>query len=200
MSQHYYSKSPQTKSAPKTWQDTIKGKQYTFTSDFGVFSKSNVDFGSKLLIEHFEEPMIEGDLLDLGCGYGPIGISLAKQYTNRHVVMIDINERAVALAKQNANHNQTTNTEIIQSDQFENIKNRSFAAIITNPPIRTGKKVIYGMFEKSKHSLLPGGALWIVIQKKQGAPSAKRKLEELFHTVEVKARSKGYLILKATNV
>src|SRR5699024_6433216 len=105
----------------------------------------------------------------------------------------------LALAKQNAELNRISNISIIESDRFSNLRNHSFAAILTNPPIRAGKKVIYRMFEESKETLLEHGELWIVIQKKQGAASAKKKLESLFRIVEVVMRDKGYFVLRALN-
>src|SRR5690606_30967544 len=104
-------------------------KNYTFTSDTNVFSKGKIDFGSRVLIETFEEPAIDGDFLDLGCGYGPIGISLAGTYPNRHVVLADVNERALSLAEKNANANHVSNVEVIRSDRFSNLEGRKFAAV-----------------------------------------------------------------------
>lgn len=196
MSEHYFSKEPQSISSPKTWSYQLKEKVYTFTSDVGVFSKNEVDFGSRLLIEQFEPPVITGDFLDLGCGYGPVGIVLSDYHPDRNVVMADVNERAVMLAKQNADHNNVDNVECIQSDRFANLKQRSFAAILTNPPIRAGKRVVHQMFEESKAALDEQGELWVVIQKKQGAPSARERLESLFGEVEIVARKKGYFILR----
>ncbi|MFA1821646.1 class I SAM-dependent methyltransferase [Virgibacillus oceani] len=200
MTEHYFSQQPQSKSSPKQWDITLKGKKYTFTSDAGVFSKNEVDPGSQLLIEQFRAPEVPGDFLDLGCGYGPIGISLAGAYEERHVVMADVNERALALAEQNAFDNKIENVAFVKSDRLNNLQEREFAAIISNPPIRAGKKVVHQMFEESKQALTGAGELWIVIQKKQGAPSAKKKLEDLFTEVEVSARNKGYYILRAINV
>lgn len=197
MSEHYFSKNPQSKSMPSAWNYTLRGKEYSFISDVGVFSKNEVDFGTRLLIEQFEVPDISGDILDLGCGYGPIGIACADRYQDRKIVMADVNERALTLAKENAFRNDIENIEVIPSDRFSNLGHRSFAAVVTNPPIRAGKQVVHKMFEESKDALLRGGELWIVIQKKQGAPSAKAKLEALFGNVEVVSRSKGYFILKA---
>ncbi|MUK90462.1 methyltransferase [Ornithinibacillus sp. L9] len=200
MSEHYFSQKPQSKSSPKTWNYQLRGKKYIFTSDVGVFSKNEVDFGSRLLIEQFELPDVQGDLLDMGCGYGPIGIVLADQFRDRSVIMADVNERALELAAKNAEHNGVTNATFVKSDQFSNLKDQQYAAILTNPPIRAGKKVVHGIFEDSKDSLVNGGELWVVIQKKQGAPSAREKLEELFGEVYVVARDKGYFILRAINV
>ncbi|RDW21820.1 16S rRNA methyltransferase [Oceanobacillus arenosus] len=200
MSEHYFSQQPQSKSTPKTWKYNLREKEYRFTSDVGVFSKNEVDFGSRLLIERFREPRVTGDFLDLGCGYGPIGISLADSFGERNVVMVDVNQRALALAEQNAVANHVGNIEIIQSDRLSNLINRSFASIITNPPIRAGKQIVHSMFEESYAALVPRGELWVVIQKKQGAPSAKVKLESLFGEVEVVKKDKGYYILRALKI
>src|SRR5699024_4886197 len=163
-----------------------------------VFSKKGIDFGSRLLIETFEAPSMPGDFLDLGCGYGPIGLTLAKEFSDRHIKMVDVNERAVMLAEENAAQNNIKNVVIQQSDGYSSISSEVFTAIITNPPIRTGKKVIYPFFEKSATQLVSGGSLWVVVQKKQGAPSLMRFLETLFPLVEVRARKKGYYIIQAT--
>lgn len=197
MSDHYYSEKPTVQSERKTWSFSLKGHLFTFQSDRGVFSKNEVDFGSRLLIEAFDLPGIEGDFLDVGCGYGPIGLSIAK-YFNRHVDMIDINERAVELAKENAELNKVENVKILQSNLFENIQDdQVYAAILTNPPIRAGKKVVHQIFEKSYDHLSDGGELWVVIQKKQGAPSTIDKLNEMFSEVDVVEKKKGYYIIKA---
>lgn len=197
MSEHYFSEKPQSKSSPKKWNYQLRGKLYTFTSDIGVFSKDEVDFGSRLLIEQFREPEVTGDFLDLGCGYGPIGIAIADQFQDRAVVMADVNQRALYLAEQNAVNNKVENVKITESNGLSNIEMRKFAAVITNPPIRAGKKVVHRIFEESRDALKENGELWVVIQKKQGAPSAKEKLKELFGNVEVIAKEKGYFILKA---
>ncbi|MFD0954115.1 class I SAM-dependent methyltransferase [Virgibacillus natechei] len=200
MSEHYFSQKPQSGSSPKTWKYQLRKSVYTFTSDVGVFSKNEVDFGSKLLTEQFREPSISGDFLDLGCGYGPIGIALADHYSDRNIVLSDVNERALSLARKNAAQNHVENTVFVLSDQFSNLTDLSFAAIVMNPPIRAGKKVVHQMLEGSKAALQDHGELWVVIQKKQGAPSTKAKLEELFEDVVVIARDKGYFILRASNV
>lgn len=200
MSEHYFSNKPQSKTSPRTWTYQLRGKEYTFTSDVGVFSKNEVDFGSKLLIEQFREPSIAGDLLDLGCGYGPIGVTLADCSPERTVIMADVNERALGLAKKNASMNKLSNAVVIQSDRFSNLDDMLFAAILTNPPIRAGKQVVHQMFVESLEALLPNGELWVVIQKKQGAPSAMVKIEELFGNVEVVTKSKGYYILRALKI
>lgn len=199
MSEQYFTHKPQAKSDPKKWEFTLKGHRFNFTSDIGVFSKNEVDFGSRTLIEAFCAPAIEGDYLDLGCGYGPIGLSLAKADRGRRCHLVDVNERAIALAKENARVNQIENVEIYSSDRFENV-NQAFAAILTNPPIRAGKKTVHLMLEESFEHLLPGGELWVVIQKKQGAPSAVKLLESLSDDVSIVLKNKGYYIIRAVKL
>ncbi|MDQ0856754.1 class I SAM-dependent methyltransferase [Bacillus sp. V2I10] len=198
MTNHYYSQQPEAESNRKSWTFTLRGNSFHFQSDRGVFSKNEVDFGSRLLIETFTIPDQKGDLLDVGCGYGPIGISLAKEFKDLTVDMIDVNERAVELAKVNAEANGVKNVRIIASNLFENVDpSKKYAAVLTNPPIRAGKKVVHEIFEKSFESLLPGGELWVVIQKKQGAPSAIAKLDEMFKEVVTVKKDKGYFIIRA---
>lgn len=198
MPEHYYSRTQKVESDPKFWDYTLKNTPFRFKTDNGVFSKREVDFGSRLLIEAFIMPLAAGPVLDVGCGYGPIGLSIAKTNQDRVVHMIDVNERALALAKENAELNQIRNVDVYESDRLENVKEENFSAVLTNPPIRAGKQVVHEIFEQSFQHLLPGGELWVVIQKKQGAPSAIEKLKELFSDVMVVDKEKGYFIIKAT--
>ncbi|AZB41245.1 class I SAM-dependent methyltransferase [Bacillus sp. FJAT-42376] len=197
MSDHYYSENPTVQSNKKSWSFDLAGHSFTFRSDSGVFSKNEVDFGSRVLIESFEMPEVPGNILDMGCGYGPIGLSLAKKWPERNVDMADINSRAVELAKENAEFNGIQNAAIFQSDLFSKVADKAYAAILTNPPIRAGKKVVHEILEKSFEHLCSGGELWAVIQKKQGAPSAVAKLEEHFDEVDVVQKKKGYYIIRA---
>ncbi|MDM5152924.1 class I SAM-dependent methyltransferase [Bacillus sp. DX1.1] len=196
MADHYFSNDPSSKSDRKRWEYTLRGNQFIFLSDHGVFSKNEVDFGSRLLIEAFQMPDVRGDVLDVGCGYGPIGLSLAKESQGREVHMVDVNERALELAKENAANNKIGNVRIYQSSVYENIDGQ-YAAILSNPPIRAGKHVVHEILEKAVDHLVPGGELWIVIQKKQGAPSAMKKLEAVFSEVDVVEKKKGYYIIKS---
>ncbi|MBC8079982.1 MAG: class I SAM-dependent methyltransferase [Gorillibacterium sp.] len=197
MSEHYYSNKPSAKHDLRKIKEELRGTELIFTTDAGVFSKGGVDFGSKLLIETMEiKPGYR--VLDVGCGYGPIGLAAARLATPGVVTMLDINERAVELARENAIHNGIDNVEIIVSDLFEQVRGLSFDCILTNPPIRTGKETVHRIFELAWEHLVLGGELWIVIQKKQGAPSALTKLESLFTTVQDVAKSKGFHIFKCT--
>lgn len=197
MSDHYYSKQPKSKSRRQTIAERLGSEQFSFTSDAGVFAKGEVDFGTRLLIEEFVTPEVPGDILDIGCGYGPIGIALGRWNADRNVLMIDVNERAVSLARENIVENNTPNVAVEQRDFLEMEELQEFAAILTNPPIRAGKDVVHGIFERSAEVLCSEGELWIVIQRKQGAPSAEKKLRTLFKTVEVVTREKGYVILRS---
>ncbi|MCM2535541.1 class I SAM-dependent methyltransferase [Neobacillus pocheonensis] len=197
MTEHYYSRTQKVESEPKYWDYTLRDHLFRFKTDNGVFSKREVDFGSRLLIESFEMPETEGLVLDVGCGYGPIGLSIAKSSPERIVHMIDVNERAIELAKENAGLNRIQNIDIYESDRLLNVKESSFSAILTNPPIRAGKKTVHDIFEQSFDHLVSRGELWVVIQKKQGAPSAIEKLKEMFSVVETIDKSKGYFIIKS---
>jgi 16S rRNA (guanine1207-N2)-methyltransferase len=196
MSQHYYSQKPEVSHDRRTINTVLRGKNLRFTSDAGVFSKGDIDYGSRVLIEAMEIP--DGSaVLDVGCGYGPIGITAAHLAPKGHVTMVDINSRAVELAKENALQNGIRNVTVMESDMLGALEGRKFDVILTNPPIRAGKAVVHGIFEQAYEHLNEGGTLWIVIQKKQGAPSAAAKLEELFGSVEEVGKDKGYRIIKA---
>lgn len=198
MSEHYYSQKPQVESKPRKWQFSLLGHSFTFETDAGVFSKSEVDFGSRVLIESFVMPEIDGIILDIGCGYGPIGLSMAKQYPNRTVYMVDVNERAIQLAKKNAEINGIQNVRILKSDGVSNVEEGlQVAAVLTNPPIRAGKDIVFKIYDDAYDVLKSGGELWVVIQKKQGAPSTVKRLEEIFKSVEIVEKEKGYWIIKA---
>ncbi|MBN8210775.1 class I SAM-dependent methyltransferase [Bacillus sp. NTK071] len=197
MGEHYYTKNPNVKSDRMRIAEELRGRRFQFTTDSGVFSKKEVDFGSKLLIDTFEEPEIEGDIVDVGCGYGPIGISLASEFSNRRFYLLDVNERATELAMNNAIKSSVNNVTVMASDQLSAVKDKTFASVITNPPIRAGKQVVHGILEEAHEVLKKDGTLWVVIQKKQGAPSAINKLEEMFEHVETVVKKKGYYILKA---
>lgn len=197
MTNHYFSQTPDSESDPRFWEYLLKGRKFRFKTDTGVFSKKEVDFGSRLLIETFEPPEVEGPFLDVGCGYGPIGLSVAFASPDRIVHMVDVNQRALSLAKDNAILNQIENVEIYESDRLAGVEEQGFAAVLTNPPIRAGKKVVFDFFRQSYEKLAKGGTLWVVIQKKQGAPSALKEIETLFGNVELINRSKGYYIIKA---
>ncbi|PYE43672.1 class I SAM-dependent methyltransferase [Paenibacillus barcinonensis] len=196
MSNHYYSDKPQAAHDRKSAEAVLRGVSLKLVTDAGVFSKNGIDYGSRVLIDAMELPS-GAQVLDVGCGYGPIGLTAAKLVPDGHVTMVDINERAVELSRENAKGNGITNVTIMQSNLLTEVKQRDFDVVLTNPPIRAGKETVHTIFEQAYDHLKIGGALWIVIQKKQGAPSAKAKLESLFSRVEEVTKDKGYRIFKA---
>lgn len=195
MGDHYYSKNPQVSSAPKQWKANIRNKTFSFMTDAGVFSKGAVDEGSKLLAETFKTPTVGGDFLEIGCGYGPIALSIASDFPERLVHMVDVNERALSLSETNAKQNGIRNVQIYESSGVDRVQAECFAAILTNPPIRAGKQTVFSFYDGAYEKLASGGELWVVIQKKQGAPSTMEYLKNLFGNVETVAKKKGYFIL-----
>lgn len=173
------------------------GVYYTFITDNGVFSKSEVDFGTWVLLKTICEQDLGERVLDLGCGYGVVGVVCKKMFPAIKVTCVDVNPRAVELTALNASKNEVE-LEVMESNIYSNVKGE-FSSIVTNPPIRAGKSIIYAMFEEGKKHLMPGGCLWVVIRKQQGALSAKKKIEEVFGNCEIVDREKGYFILKAIN-
>ncbi|MDA9471334.1 class I SAM-dependent methyltransferase [Enterococcus sp. 5H] len=197
MANHYYTENPDLAHDLEQWSFELRGKKFQFLTDSGVFSRNTVDFGSRVLIDAFEwEELPEGRLLDVGCGYGPIGLTLAA-ISGRTVEMIDVNQRAVALAQENAQKNQIENVDIHASNIYTDIHETQYAAILSNPPIRAGKKVVHEILSEAYPLLVVGGTLTVVIQKKQGAPSAEKKMAEVFGNVEIVTKDKGYYILKS---
>lgn len=197
MSNHYYSEKPTVESSRRNWVSTLRGMKMSFTSDAGVFSKKEVDFGTQLLLNTFSISENGNSILDMGCGYGPVGLTLGKEFPDFNVVMVDVNERALELSEHNAKSNSVKNVTIKKSNLFNNLEGESFSYILSNPPIRAGKQVVHQLFEEAFDHLDENGELWIVIQKKQGAPSALEKLRELFQEVSVEKKSKGYYIIKS---
>ena len=169
------------------------GRVLAFDTDAGVFSKQHVDPGSELLCRSLPDT-ISGRVLDMGCGWGAMTVMTLARFPKAEVVMADVNERALALAVSNVEKNHMQAAAVL-SDGFEKIEGE-FDAAITNPPIRAGKAVIYKMFEDAKAHLRPGGALYLVIRKQQGAPSALKFLKELYGKAEVIERDGGYWIIE----
>lgn len=194
-SNHYFTDNRNLPSWRKEHAFVFLGHTYTFVTDLGVFSKEGVDRGTEILLQTLEETDLDGDVLDLGCGYGVVGIVVKTCFPKCNVTASDINPRAVELASINAQKNGVT-MRVLQSDGFEAIP-ETYDTILLNPPIRTGKSVIHPLFEEAYKHLKPKGRLRIVIRKQQGASSAKTKLESCFKNCEIIQKHKGYWILES---
>lgn len=190
----YFTREPQSATRPVDCAFTWRGAEMTFVTDSGVFSRGELDHGTRLLLDSL--PPLSGEVLDLGCGWGAIGVTLAKVYPGARVTMADVNLRALALARENAVRNGVC-CEAVESDGFSALGDRRFDAVVTNPPIRAGKQVIYRLFTEAAEHLNAGGSLWLVIRKQQGAESCIRYLESLSMTVEKTGRSAGFWVLRA---
>lgn len=195
MNDQYYTADPSSESKPVPCAFPYRGHGLNFMTDAGVFSKGELDQGTRLLLDAL--PELSGDVLDLGCGWGAIGVSVAKANPACRVVMADVNRRALQLSRDNLERNKTT-AEVIESDGMAVVLDRSFDAVITNPPIRAGKQVIYKMFADAASHLNQGGALYLVIRKQQGAESCVKYLRTLFGEVEKLDKSGGFWVLKAS--
>ena len=195
---HYFTNDENLVSQPRKVTYSINGKDFELESDVGVFSKNKLDYGSEVLIKSLLPLNLGETLLDLGCGIGPIGLTLAYFHPDINVVCSDVNMRALALCERNARKlalNQRVTC--LQSDIYIEIEGK-FHSIVSNPPIRAGKKVTYEIYKGAKEHLCEQGSLYIVIRKAQGALSVKDYLEQLFGNVTVLSRSKGYYVLMAT--
>lgn len=195
--EHYYTNNPTSKSEEKEIEYYIADKKIRLVVDNGVFSKNHVDIATNFMLNVLLKEDIKGDVLDVGCGYGVIGITIATFFENTKITMLDINERALSLAKKGVKLNKLNDIKIIESDGLSALKEEdNYDVIVTNPPIRAGKQVIYKMYEGSYSHLKDGGVLYLVINKKHGAPSTKEFLTELFGNCEVLDKKTGFNVLK----
>ena len=193
MAKMYFAENPDAEHDIHKLKVQLLGQNVTFLTDAGVFSKKMIDYGSQALLKCLDFHKQES-VLDVGCGYGTLGLTLVKA-KEVEATLVDINQRALDLARQNAERNQVLAT-IFQSNIYQNVEGR-FHHIISNPPIRAGKQIVHEVITGSYTHLLDGGDLTIVIQKKQGAPSAKAKMEEVFGNCEILKKDKGYYILRS---
>ena len=195
MSEHYFTPDPSAPHKPREVTLRALGMTLPMHTDAGVFSADGLDPGSKLLMESL--PPLTGRVADLGCGWGAMGVPLALRNPAAEFFLVDINERAVSLARKNIALNQAKNATALAGDGLSVLPD-GLHAVVTNPPIRAGKQVIYGLFEQSKEKLSPGGKLYAVIRKQQGAPSALKFLQGLFSAAQVIERGGGYWVIEAT--
>lgn len=191
---YYFTNDPQLERNRKKINFRFLGVEEYFISDNGVFSKETLDYGSRVLLESVYKEKISGKILDLGCGIGVIGILLKKYNPNLSLTMVDINETAVELAKENSKlYNQ--NNIVIVSDGLSNVEDL-FDIIVSNPPIRIGKQKMYSLLLQAGDSLKKNGLMYLVIRKQQGAQSAINYLRSNNYSTEIINKEKGYWIIK----
>ena len=197
---HYFQNDPNLASNLQKISFDIDGLHMSLWTDNGVFSKSRVDEGSFAFLKVLLPLGLSGKILDLGCGYGTIGLTIAVASPEASITLADINTRALALCEKNAQElGLSQRVTILQSDIYSKIEGQ-YDSIVVNPPIRAGKRVTYAMYEGAKQRLIDGGSLFIVIRKAQGAPSASKYIEELFGNITLLKRDKGYYIYQAKKV
>ncbi|MCL2545431.1 MAG: class I SAM-dependent methyltransferase [Clostridia bacterium] len=198
MPDHYFTDDPASEHRPHSLALRCGDRLLDCCTDAGVFSRGRVDPGTALLLEAIYKAMPDGfagRALDLGCGWGAVGLSLACRYPNAELVLCDLNRRALALAEQSLARN-GLRAQCVWSDGLADVRG-TFALIAVNPPIRAGKATVYRLFDESRERLEPGGALFVVIRKQQGAPSALQRLREGFSAAEVVMRGGGYWVIRA---
>ena len=192
---HYFENDTDLRSNIRELKYAYSSSFFTFYSDNGVFSKKGIDYGSKLLLESYlndeNRPL---KVLDIGCGYGFIGIVISI-INKSYVDMVDVNKRAIHLTKRHIKKYKEFTGSVFESDAYQNIDGK-YDTIITNPPIRVGKTKLLEILKGAFDHLNDNGYLYYVIRKDQGALSIKKILEENAN-VEVINKSKGYFIYKA---
>lgn len=189
---HYFINDDNLKSEIKEFNVKIEDIIFKFKTDNGVFSKGELDYGTKVLIETVLKENIFGNVLDLGCGYGPIGIIINK-IKNLNVDMVDINKRAIHLTKLNIKDNNLSNINCFESDGFINIS-KKYNIIVSNPPIRVGKEKLYELIINAKNYLLENGKIYLVIRKEQGAKSFINDMSK-YYKIDILEKKKGFFVI-----
>src|SRR6266705_6448327 len=187
MGEQYFAARPKSRRRPAEFQVAIRGHAFTFRSDSGVFSGGKIDRGTELLLDALEIGPCEL-ILDLGCGYGALGIVAARLSESGHVVLTDVNERAVALARKNIAANGIANAEVRLGDRYEPVRDMAFDHIVCNPPIRAGRAIVDRIVSEAPRHLLNGGKLWLVARTRQGADSLRERMVASFGSAEVVRR------------
>jgi len=195
MCSHYFRRGHRFFGGFRVIGEVLRGIGFEFIVGGGVFSSKGVDEGTRLLIECADVPE-EGLLLDLGCGYGVIGIVFAKLHPRLRVYMVDVNPRAVELAKLNAKHNNVADrVTVLQGNLYEPVKGLRFNVILSNPPLAAGMKTVEAIVRQAPKHLVEGGSLQLVLRK--GVERVRRTMEEVFGNCEIVVRKKGYTVLKS---
>jgi len=193
---HYYSKEQPKERKIFVLRLDIKGHHLELTSSSGIFSKDRIDLGTLVLLGSMVLPE-QGEILDMGCGCGVIGITVAKVRPRSRVTMVDINPTAIKLAKENIETNSVTNATVIDSDLYSGLEGQKFDLIISNPPLAAGYKVVFPLIEDAKSHLRKGGYLQLVLRK--GVNAIPKKMNEVFGNVELVSRKSGYKVFRSIN-
>ena len=196
MDGQYFERRPASARRPARITVTIRGRPFLFQTDSGVFSREGLDRGTELLLEAIEVGPCES-ILDLGCGYGVIGIVAAHLSQGGHVILTDVNERAAALARANLVANGTRNAEVRIGDVYAPIDDLVFDHILCNPPIRAGRVVVDRIISEAPSHLLDGGSLWLVARTRQGADTLRLRMTKAFDGADVVKRGSGYKVLRS---
>ncbi|MCI5714617.1 MAG: methyltransferase [Firmicutes bacterium] len=197
MQHHYFLNTEHKDSDFFEFTDYFLAKPYTFKSCSDIFSKDTFDYGSTLLLKTvIDKVKLDGNVLDVGCGYGIIGIMLKIYFPNINITCLDINTTAVQLTQENAKR-QNVNITALESNLYDNISNK-YKHIVTNPPIKAGKENLFNVVTKGYDVLENNGTITLVIKKKHGMESLKNHIQSIFGNVEVLKKDKGYYILHAT--
>ena len=192
----YFAQQPAVPSRRREVDARLRGRSWTFLTDAGVFAREGVDPGTRLLIEAMR--IDAGDrVLDLGCGYGPIGLVAATLALRGQVVMVDVNERAVVLARENAARAGLDNVEVFQGDGTAPVRGRTFDVVAMNPPIRSGRDTVRRLLRESREALRPGGRFYLVVRTAQGARTLAKEVEGMFAQAGEIARGGGYRVYEA---
>ncbi len=194
--EHYFAAAPKSPAKLGVLRTTLRGKSFEFLTASSVFSKKQVDLGTRLLIEAMVLPE-KGEVLDVGCGYGAVGISAAASNPRLHVVMTDVNERAVRLARQNTKKNKVRNTEVLGGYLYEPVKDSMFNCILSNPPVSAGMSTVKALITQAPKVMAENASFQMVIRSKIGAKILPRIFAEAFGNCQVLARKSGYRVLIA---
>jgi 16S rRNA (guanine1207-N2)-methyltransferase len=197
LAEHYFTKRPRSRGRLGLVRCRLRGREFEFLTSSGMFSPKRIDNGSRLLIESMALPE-RGVVLDIGCGYGPIGIAAARLWPGLEVWMTDVNERAVRLAERNALRNGVGNVVVREGDLYEPVGERFFDAILSNPPISAGlARVVGPLVSGTWDHLVDGGSLQLVVQSNKGGRAVASMMEGRFGAFEVATRGGGFRVLRA---
>ena len=193
---HYFTMIPKSEAKLGLIRTTLRGKNFEFLTASGIFSKRQVDLGTRLLIEAMILPQ-EGIVLDLGCGYGPVGIAAATCGTQLKIIMTDVNLRAVNFARTNARKNSVNNVEFRRGFLYEPVEDLTFNCILSNPPVSAGMKTVKNIIAMAPKFMTHKATLQMVIRSKVGAKILPQVFKEKFGNCQILARKSGYRVLIA---